>query len=142
MGHSKVWTHYIYINIDKEIKEKEIAESFWLKPEKCRISKKRIRYDYFDKPISDLEFHGGCTFYSKESGVDGADRVVKIGCDYQHLWDKDQDYDLAYVTKEVRNTIDSLHRIATILKWCSWCGQYLEEKDHLDKGCIKCKGDI
>lgn len=27
------------------------------------------------------KFHGGCTFYSKQRSY------VKIGCDYQHLWD-------------------------------------------------------
>jgi hypothetical protein len=68
----------------------------------------RIFYNYDKSIISELDWHGGCTWYSKENGHDGNKFVIKVGCDYQHLWDNHQYYDLEHLQIEVKKTIDSL----------------------------------
>lgn len=141
LGHNKTWTHYIYINIDDQIAEKDIAEKFWLEPIKNERSK-RVTYNYWDSIIDLLKFHGGCTWYSKESGPDEEKRIVKIGCDYQHLWDEGKDYDVDYVKIQCELTIDSLLKVCTIKKWCSWCGNYDLEENFTDKNrCSQCKDE-
>ncbi len=116
------WTHYIILNIDEQLRH-EMAEKFWLEPEYRKMSeesRERLHYDYYKSPVGDIEFHGGCTFYSKETKIDDKIRVVKIGCDYQHLWDEGKHYDLNYVYTEVKQSIDSLWKIAGPIKIRSW----------------------
>lgn len=121
------WCHYIILDLD-QIPE-ESREQFWLspKPEEMSVSKRKyVRYDYYDSIISSLELHGGCTFYEKTSGIDGSPRVVKIGCDYQHLWDDGQDYSVNSVLFEAKETIDSLHTLIPgigIHCWHGYCGE-------------------
>ena len=137
------WCHYIYLNIDKVIPNKELANKFWLLPKEMdKRSGNRIYYNYDVYPIKGIVFHGGCTWYSKEQGFDGSDRIIKIGCDYQHLWDVGKFWDLDYVLNEVKETIDSLWNITPINKWCSYCGKYSPNKEfRQDKPCycMHCK---
>jgi hypothetical protein len=107
------WTHYIWIAIDEQL-EPAIAEKFWLKPQVKSFSpggRPYLHHDYYDSIVASLEFHGGITYYSKEAGFEGEPRVVKIGCDYQHLWDEGKHYSLADVESECRSTIDSLYAL-------------------------------
>lgn len=124
------WTHYIYIALDQQL-EKELADKFWLEGTLIDGGNKYLRHDYYGSVIDNLEFHGGCTYYSKEAGFEGEPRVVKIGCDYQHLWDQDKQYDLSYIYAEVIQTIDSLYRLANnkikIRSWGDGQYRYLEE---------------
>jgi len=129
------WTHYIIINLDKHIKDKTIADSFWLNP--YYDDKNRVSYKYYNSIISEIEFHGGCTWYSKESSPDEKTRVIKIGCDYQHSWDDGNEYTLSYVENEVQRTIDSFLEITPVLKHCTGCGVFYE--DVTKNGCGKCK---
>lgn len=117
------WTHYIYLHLYR-IPERYNPASFWLKGKKHG---RHIIYEYNKHPIiSRLEWHGGCTWYSKESGFDGAQKVIKIGCDYQHLWDKNQYYDLEYVKSEVEKTINSfLNYIPDYIYWSCYNGKIL-----------------
>ena len=135
-GHSNCWAHYIYINLDKHIPDEKLANSFWLEPIKYG---KRISHNYYVYPINELVFHCGCTWYSKESGFEGDNRIVKIGCDYQHLWDDGHDYNLEYVVNEAKNTIDSLWELTQIKKWCFHCGEYDLEENFQNGYCIYCK---
>jgi len=136
-----LWSHYIYINIDQQIPNKELADSFWLKPEMNNgYSKSWVVYNYFVYPIDQLIFHGGCTHYSKISNIDALYRVVKIGCDYQHLWDKDRYYNLDYIINQCKYTIDSLWQLTPINKHCLYCGNFSPESDFDESGyCICCK---
>jgi hypothetical protein len=137
-GNEYAWTHYIHLNIDKQIKDEVIREKLWLSPK--YDDKNRVSYEYYTSVISDIEFHGGCTWYSKESSIDEKTRSVKIGCDYQHSWDMDKHYSLAYVKGEVEHTIDSFLKITPVLKYCSGCGVYYE--DVTKNGCGKCKYSV
>jgi len=115
------WTHYIIITLD-QIPE-ELREKFWLKPELKQLSGSKSNYishNYYDSIISNLEFHGGCTYYEHLSGHYGESRIVKIGCDYQHYWDEGRQYDLKYVESEVRATIDSLWTLCGRIKYRSF----------------------
>jgi len=107
------WTHYIHINIDDQL-TKEFADKLWLEPSYKSFSeggREHLSYNYWDSLIRDLDFHGGCTWYSKEGGPDEKSRRVKIGCDYQHLWDEGKDYGLNYIFDQAKRTIDSLIRV-------------------------------
>ncbi len=112
------WTHYIFIRLDR-IPNKEVANSFWLESKDLFSTK---TYDYFNsKWVDSIDFHGGCTWYSKESGFDGAEKIVKIGCDYQHSWDEGQTYSEWYVSQQVKETIESFRKYVPDYKyWC--CG--------------------
>lgn len=144
------WCHYIHINLNQL---PERREEFWLTgiSEKFSEKSKRnwINYRYTDSILSSLEWHHGCTFYSKTGGFDGGDRMIKAGCDYQHSWDEGQEYYLERVFLGVRGTIDSLHElIPNIGIFCriGYCenpyclesqGKYNEDKSSFR--CLECE---
>jgi hypothetical protein len=111
------WTHYLFLNLN-QIPEENKPLSFWLRKKKTTVPGSSFTYyDYSKHPIiSSVEFHGGCTWYSKESGFDGDDKVLRIGCDYSHSWDFGQHYSLSYVTAQVKQSIDSLHGLIPELR--------------------------
>lgn len=112
------WTYYLYIHL-KRIPKKNNPDSFWLKG----IHRGgHVAYDYYKNDIiNDIELSGGCTWYSKESGFDGANRVIKIGCDYQHSWNENGTYNLDILKLDVKNSIDKFIELIPDYKyWC--CG--------------------
>lgn len=116
------WTYYIYINIDDQLSD-EFKEKFWLPPRYHKFSEhgtEHCAYDYYATVVGNLDFHGGCTWYSKETNVDEKSRRVKIGCDYQHLWDVGNSYSVESVHRDVKRTIDSLYEIVGDVKIWSW----------------------
>ncbi len=110
------WTYYLYIHLNKIPKENN-PDSFWLKGK--ADERGRVFYNYYENDaIMDIEFHGGCTWYSKERGFDGENKVIKIGCDYQHLWDEGIYYYIEWVQKDVMDTIDSFLLRVPDYKYC------------------------
>lgn len=110
------WCHYVFINLDR-VPNKKIADSFWLDGE--ILFSKRVSYSYYKAKWCDsIEFHGGCTWYSKESGFDGAPKIVKIGCDYQHSWNMGRNYELPYIKEQVIKTIESIRKYIPDYKFC------------------------
>lgn len=126
MGDGKPgWAFYIFL------REAQIPERFaevWLKGKKMEFSK-HIMYNYNNTFIDNLDWHMGCTFYEKVAGFDKSPRVVKIGCDYQHLYDEGKIYQIDYVMREAEMCIESLHSMVKVLKWCRYCGEYVETLD-------------
>ena len=103
-GESDRWTYYLFINLSKIPKENKI-KSLWLRGEKTEYN--RINYRYYNHKLIDmLDFHGGCTWYSKQYGFDGHDKIIKIGCDYQHLWDEGIPYFIEEVNRDAKSSID------------------------------------
>jgi hypothetical protein len=103
-GESDYWTYYLFINLSKIPKENKI-KSLWLRGEKTEYN--RINYKYYKHfIINNIDFHGGCTWYSKEYGFDGHDKIIKIGCDYQHSWDEGISYFIEEVSRDAKNSID------------------------------------
>ena len=96
------WTYYLYLFLDRIPKENN-PDSFWLKGLK---DKGRIYYDYFRHEImADLNWHGGISWYSKERGFDGSVKIIKIGCDYSHIWDEGRLYNINQVELDCKKTI-------------------------------------
>lgn len=120
--HNGRWTFYLWIYLD-QIPE-EFHDELWLTP--YEVDDKGRAFYRYDTPLIDsIEWHCGCTWYSKEHGHDGSYRVVKIGCDYQHAWDVGQFYNEQIVYQDVRIAIDSLHRAAPGIKArCGYCGRW------------------
>lgn len=99
------WTYYLLIHLDR-IPKKYNPKSFWIKGEKQDYG--WVWYKYHEHPIiSEIKFHHGITWYSKEGGHDGAAKIIKIGCDYSHLWDEGHTYTLDVVKNDVIKTIES-----------------------------------
>jgi len=125
------WTYYISLWLDR-IPEKYNPDGFWLEGKKDRSY---VHYDYFShNVINSIEFHHGCTYYSKESGFDGSPKIIKIGCDYQHYWDEGKSYDLNTLTRDVMNTIDAFIRLIPGYKyWCRGNGKLYDLKNGIVK---------
>lgn len=87
-GGKGIWTGYLYIN--EEMFPENGFDRYWLEQKTVNFgSSERKTYDYFELPF---EVHSGLTYYSKESGFDEDPRGVKVGWDYNHLWDMESGY--------------------------------------------------
>lgn len=85
-GSTLGWSNCLYIHFVKEdfpaFKYPELVNCDWFGE-----PFKRFRYESSD--ASDLIMHWGCTFYEETVSVETGRTIVKIGCDYQHLYDDD-----------------------------------------------------
>lgn len=98
------WTYYIYLDINRFSSEYK-GRSFWMLGKKDKYG--NVMYGYINHPIiGNMDFHCGCTYYNKRHGFDGANKVVKIGCDYMHYWDEGHEYFLTDVQQDAINTIE------------------------------------
>lgn len=133
--HPDRWTYYLIIHLNR-IPEENNPQSFWLKPKDNSILPKHIYYDYYSHPvIGSIEFHGGITWYSKEAGFDEAPKIIKIGCDYSHIWDEGVPYRLDNILADVENSIESfLSFVPNYKYWCCGNGKLYDIKDGLIKG--------
>lgn len=120
------WTYYLYL-IEEQMPD--VFGELWLPGEKYSFGgpdRIMYRYDECDL-ITSLEWHCGCTYYSKVSGFDGDKRVVKVGCDYQHLYDEGRSHNLTDIERDVIDTVNSLYERVNVLQWCKYCGGYFQE---------------
>jgi hypothetical protein len=126
-GNNDCWTFYLIIYLSRIPLENK-PNRLWLKGKK---NGSMIIYNYYKNSlISNLAWHCGCTWYSKEAGFDGEQKVIKIGCDYQHYWDKGHYYYLETVCKDVENCIDSfLIAVPDYKYWCQGNGNLYSLKD-------------
>lgn len=126
------WTYYLIIRLDR-IPDKIKSASLWIDGEPDE--KGRVYYKYYDNEIiCNIDFHSGCTWYSKEYGFDGANKIIKIGCDYQHYWDEGKIYNIDYIQMDVEEAIDSFREIIPDYKyWCRGNGGLFD----LNEGVLK-----
>lgn len=131
IGIDDCWTFYLILYLNRIPLENK-PNSFWLKGKK---NGNHILYDYYNHGvISNLKWHCGCTWYSKESGFDGEQKIIKIGCDYQHYWDEGHHYYIESVCSDVRECIDSfLISVPDYKYWCSGNGNLYSLKDGIYK---------
>ena len=107
------WNYYLYLPIEQipeEYHKYFVLEGKYDKmtPESCEW----LSYDYMGTSyISDLDWHGGITFYEKCLDGEGKLIGIKLGCDYAHAFDEQAGYhyNLEYVLMEAKQTIDKLH---------------------------------
>lgn len=98
------FTYYIYLPIDR-LKDRELAERLWIKAETgCGIKYCNYLHNEF---LINLSFHCRITFYRKIYADDDT-RIIKIGCDYNHYRDEEQEYTLEDILSDVRVTIEDL----------------------------------
>lgn len=97
------WNYYLYLH-EKDM-PKELFTSIWLPDEMYQMNKEcpiRISQDYFKvAAFNRLDLHGGITYYAKHGHIENF-RTVEVGCDYAHLWDVEQAYELADVVRDVK----------------------------------------
>lgn len=122
------WNYYLYVPMAQVPADKH--DLFNLPPEPP-TKNGRITYDYMSAPVvSDLDWHGGITFYDKHGGIDGQPLVIQIGCDYSHLWDEGQRYDERYVQRDAIASIEKLWELVPdLLLRCSWNGGFYPQAD-------------
>ena len=128
-GKMDKWTFYLYLWLER-IPEEQNPSSFWLRPKRNKVFG-RIHYDYYAHPIiNNIDFHGDCTWYSKESGFDGTPKVIKIGCDYMHLYDGEYGYSADYIKGDVEKAIRSFREMVPNYKYrCIGNGKLYDLKD-------------
>jgi len=119
------WCFYLYIN-EKQLID-EYKKDFILNGE---VKEGKVSHNYYSSKIADIDFHCGITYYNKESGADGEDVIIKIGCDYSHLYDEGQIYNEYNILHDVENAIDSMITLYPEIKICSSnYGGYYEESE-------------
>lgn len=120
------WCFYIHLQ-EPQFQRPEDFARFDREPEvKEWAGSHRESYPYDDVP--DYGFHGGITWYSRETYVDrdGATwKSLKIGCDYAHSWDADSGYwqGLEDVESDARALIDKLTDQIPLKVRCGYCGK-------------------
>jgi len=129
-----VWNYYIFIPVEQI--PADFHKYFILEGEYKKLSpdgQAHLLYDYNGTSyISDLDWHGGITFYEKHQDGEGKVVGVKLGCDYAHYFDEARGYPytLEYVFMETKATIDKLHQLIPSLKVsCRWNGIYYDKGD-------------
>lgn len=130
---SDIWTFYLIIHLDRIPKDND-PDSYWLPPSK-NDTFRRVHYDYYEHHVlSNIEWHSGITWYSKESGFDGNPRVIKIGCDYNHYWDEGKVYTGRDIELDCQKAIESFLRYVPNYKyWCCGNGNLYNRKEGVIK---------
>ena len=87
-----IWNYYV--TLPEHILGDKFA-AVWLEDKKIQFSvnsPERITHDYYGHPFSEVDWHGGITYYAKHGQLEGH-RSVELGCDYSHLYDMERGYD-------------------------------------------------
>ena len=104
-----VWNYYVYL--PETLLGKQF-DDLWLPDDIVQFSKdgpKHITHSYMNSSFNIDEWHSGVTYYEKLGQVKGH-RIIKIGCDFNHIWDEEREYDynLEEVAFEAENTAKAL----------------------------------
>jgi hypothetical protein len=120
---SYTFCYYLYLNIDAFTDEK-IRNRMWLKPEKNGC------YNTSKLPVDDIYWHGGITWYSKQYSLKDK-KVVMVGCDYDHLWNREQGNreTLRDIVFDAKQTVDDLHEKFNYQIRCRGNGNYYTEAE-------------
>jgi hypothetical protein len=77
------WFNCLYLHFAKE----EFSFLDYPKIVPCDWGSQKKRFKYSESDVGKLDWHGGCTFYEESFHVELGKTFVKVGCDFQHLWD-------------------------------------------------------
>jgi len=123
-----MWNYYLIIP-EEQVPKDRYRDVFLPRKPKHKRNFAGDDYDSYTKFIENLDFHGGCTWYSKLGGADRTPVCAKIGCDYGHLGDREIGfpYDVEWVADDARKTIDSLwEAIPNLRVRCSYNGEWYD----------------
>jgi hypothetical protein len=101
------WNYYIFIEESKILK----PDVVFLKPEPSMWVDNYLTYSYDDSPFAEIYWHKGLTFHEVLNEINIGRRILKLGCDYQHLSDEGVPYNVLDILKSVKRTIDELLKI-------------------------------
>lgn len=137
-----IWCYYVHFTeeqIDPDVFEAE----FWLPSEEYTLSNSKTRYmnNYYKSTVSDANWQGGVTYYSKSTHYDQGEhkqlRCVKFGCDLNHSWDVEhgmnETYSLRYLNNLARGTCEDLIDMFNIKLRCSTSGVYFDRKYAIER---------
>jgi len=117
------WCYYLILN--EEMFEPEDWNKLRFYPYICDSGYET--YDYYKFP--DVVFHGGVTFYELTKvymkHVRRYVEIVKVGCDYNHLWDSEGGYADTYETvlMDAKRTVRKLlEQFPNINMRCGYSG--------------------
>lgn len=120
LGDMTCWNYYLNIRIG-QLSEETIKDAT-LRADPTNIYPS---YDYANGVFSDLDWHGGITFYEKIWDGEGNLAGFKVGCDYQHYFDQKYRYTYGMILDDCFHSIDKLWEKFPNLKIrCSWNGSY------------------
>lgn len=124
------WAYYLTIPVKQLPDDKQMFFNLDIKTSEFN-GRERFYYEYSSAVIvSDLEWHGGITFYEKIRDDSGVTVAYKLGCDFAHLWDEGVSYEQTRIVFEAHQSIDELIRRVPNLKLrCAWNGQYYSEDE-------------
>ena len=121
-----IWTYYVFFD-EIMFQNKDDWKLFDLQPEITKpYNSYRECFPYYNIP--ELPWHGGPTFGEKIKKIyskTGEYRtILKIGCDYSHIWDEEYDYpyNLDIVKLDAKNLINEFHRRFPQNRRCSYSG--------------------
>lgn len=122
------WCFYIHLLEDQFQRPEDFAR-FDREPEVREFyGTFREHYPYDDVP--DYGFHGGVTWYSRkvypQRKTGEPTKALKIGCDYNHLWDREGGYwqGLDNVASDAEALIDKLVAEVPMKTRCAYSGRY------------------
>lgn len=96
------WTFYLHLAVEQfpEEMRAKVKPFFYYTAFGTPIESPR------ENPLENLDWHGGLTWISEER--QRPFNGIKVGCDYQHLWDQGQIYSVDEVARDAKKCIDSL----------------------------------
>jgi hypothetical protein len=120
--HSGIWCYYLLLD-ERMFKPKDWRK-IWFK---SKMTEFGLYFDYYSFP--DVDFHGGITFYEQGNTYERKSgkkiKTIKVGCDYNHLWDSEVGYPACYETvlDDAKHSVDKLiEYFPNLNKRCEWSG--------------------
>ena len=109
---TSTWNTYFYLNSKRH---KNIVEKLW-------TTKKKV-YDWGTILIPNdiferLSWNGGQTFYEQKINYADKVKMIKIGDDFNHSWDKEREhmYNENYMEQHIKEIIDEFIERTTFIK--------------------------
>lgn len=122
-----IWCFYVYLTEDLFINPEDFAQ--FDRTVEVKAFGEDSFYEYYEYySLPDLPWHSGVTWYEKTQQLNRRtgkyQTKLEIGCDYNHVWDRDSGYwqDKADVEQDAKRVIDALHEKFKLTLRCAYSG--------------------
>ena len=132
-GKTNHWTYYLFLNLSRFTDEK-LARKLWIQAKaqnpKSEKPCERRKYHGYSKIsfLNSIDFHGGITYYSKLYSHYG-EKMIQIGCDYDHLYDNPDHETIESVKNDAIRSIDDFYSKTEYLLMCQGNGELVKESE-------------
>lgn len=118
------WNYYLILSM-----QQLPDESYWLDAPSHIHDNGREYFSTRDVPILEsVDNHCGWTYYARQD-INNY-RTIKIGCDYQHLYDENRTYQVSDILRDVKRSINSLWELVPDMKvHCAVNGEWYNVND-------------